>query len=221
MTNDSTDKNSDYSERELRERIAMHGKSLFDRGLTGGSSGNISVRLSDGFLVTPTNSCLGRLDPDAIAKVHALGNLISGDRPSKEAFLHASVYDVRETASSIVHLHSTYSVAVSCLANIDPSNVLPPITAYYVMKVGRLPLVPYFAPGDEALADAVRQQATETHSMLLANHGPVVASKSLDAAVYATEELEETAKLYLTLFNQPMRPLTAEQVADLKRRFPN
>jgi ribulose-5-phosphate 4-epimerase/fuculose-1-phosphate aldolase len=212
--------NQDYSERELRERIAMHGKSIFDRGLTCGSSGNISVRLPDGFLVTPTNSCLGRLDPDRIAKVDSLGNLISGDKPSKEAFLHSSVYDVRSDAEAIVHLHSTHSVAVSCLANVDSENVLPPITAYYVMKIGRLPLIPYFAPGDMELAAAVKKQAEETHAMLLANHGPVVASKNLDAAVYATEELEETAKLYLLLFNQSMRPLTAEQCDDLKTRFP-
>lgn len=212
--------NQDFSERELRERMAMHGKSIFDRGLTCGSSGNISVRLADGFLVTPTNSCLGRLDPDRIAKVDSLGNLICGDKPSKEAFLHSSVYDVRDDSEAIVHLHSTHSVAVSCLTEVDPNDVLPPITAYYVMKVGRLPLIPYFAPGDLDLASAVKKQAETTHAMLLANHGPVVAAKSLDAAVYAMEELEETAKLYLLLFNQPTRPLSAEQCSDLRSRFP-
>lgn len=207
------------SERDLRERIAMHGKSLYDRGLTCGSSGNISVRLPDGFLVTPTNSCLGRLDPDRISKLSWNGNLLSGDEPSKEVFLHRSVYDVRPTESAIVHLHSTYSVAVSCLDNIDEKNVLPAITAYYVMRVGKLPLVPYYAPGDNALAIAVEKVAKQTRSMLLANHGPVVSGDSLDAAVYATEELEETAKLFLLLQGKPTRFLTDEQQATLLERF--
>lgn len=211
--------NGDFSEREVRERIAMHGKSIYDRGLTAGSSGNISVRLPDGFLVTPTNSCLGRLDPDRISKIDALGNLVSGDKPSKEAFLHHSVYNVRPDSQSIVHLHSTHSVAVSVIAGIDPEDVLPAITAYYVMRVGRLPLVPYYAPGDIELAAAVEAMAKDVHSMLLANHGPVVAGKSLDAAVYATEELEETAKLYLMLRNLPIKVLTDDQRAALLERF--
>lgn len=215
MTNDD----DPATEREIREQIAMHGKSIFDRGLTAGSSGNISVRLPDGFLVTPTNSCLGRLDPDRISKIDSMGNLVSGDKPSKEAFLHHSVYDVRTAANSVVHLHSTHSVAVSVIADIDPEDVLPAITAYYVMRVGRLPLVPYFAPGDRELADAVRSFAANAHSMLLANHGPVVAGKSLDAAVNATEELEETAKLYLMLRSIPIVPLSQDQVDDLKQRF--
>ncbi len=207
------------SEREIRERMAMHGKSLFDRGYTCGSSGNISVRLPDGILVTPTNSCLGRLDPDRIAKVDWDGNLLAGDKPSKEAFLHLSVYNVRESEQSIVHLHSTYSVAVSCLADIDPEDVLPAITAYYVMRVGKLPLVPYFAPGDESLAAAVESAAKHAHAVLLANHGPVVAGDSLDAAVYATEELEETAKLFLLLQGKATRFLSVEDCEELRARF--
>ncbi len=206
------------SERELRERIAMHGKSLFERGFTCGSSGNISVRLPDGILVTPTNSCMGRLDPDRISKLSWNGDLLSGDKPSKEAFLHLSVYDVRAKEQAIVHLHSTYSVAVSCLADIDENDVLPPITAYYVMRVGKLPLVPYFAPGDKALADAVAKVAVHARSVLLANHGPVVAAKDLDAAVYATEELEETAKLFLMLRDRPTRFLTEKQQQQLVER---
>lgn len=206
------------SERELRERIAMHGRSLFERGFTCGSSGNISVRLPDGILVTPTNSCLGRLDPDRISKVSWNGDLISGDRPSKEAFLHLSVYDVRAKEQAIVHLHSTYSVAVSCLADIDEGDVLPPITAYYVMRVGKLPLVPYFAPGDSALADAVAKAAVRARSVLLANHGPVVSAADLDAAVCATEELEETAKLFLMLQDKETRFLTDKQKQQLIER---
>lgn len=209
------------SEREIRERIAMHGKSLFDRGMTSGSSGNISVRLPDGILVTPTNSCLGRLDPDRISKLSWNGDVLCGDKPSKEAFLHLSVYNVRETEQAIVHLHSTYSVAVSCLANIDEKNVLPAITAYYVMRIGTLPLVPYFAPGDEALAAAVQRAAKNARAVLLANHGPVVSGANLDAAVYATEELEETAKLFLMLQDKPTRYLDSQQCDELRKRFPN
>jgi ribulose-5-phosphate 4-epimerase/fuculose-1-phosphate aldolase len=209
------------TERELRERIAMHGKSLYDRGLTGGSSGNLSVRLPDGILVTPTNSCLGRIDPDRISKLSSNGDLLAGDAPSKEAFLHLSVYGVRPQEGAIVHLHSTYSVAVSCLADVDATNVLPPITAYYIMRVGTLPLIPYFAPGDQELAEAVKQAAHAARAVLLANHGPVVAGKDLDAAVYATEELEETAKLHLMLRGQSTRFLTEPQCEQLRARFPS
>lgn len=207
------------SERELRERIAMHGKSLFDRGMTCGSSGNISVQLPDGMLITPTNSCLGRLDPERIAKISTTGNLMSGDQPSKEVFLHRAMYEARPDEAAIVHLHSTYSVAVSCLSEIDPDNVLPPITAYYVMRVGRLPLVPYYPPGDEALAEAVERLAKISRAVLLANHGPVVAGSDLDKAVYATEELEETAKLFLMLRGQPTQFLTEPQCQELRKRF--
>ena len=209
------------NERELRERIAMHGKSLFDRGYTCGSSGNISVRLPDGFLVTPTNSCLGRLDPDRISKLTWDGELLAGDKPSKEAFLHRSVYDVRDSENAIVHLHSTHSVAVSCMQDIDEDNVLPAITAYYVMRIGKLPLVPYFAPGDVKLADAVEQTAKHSRAVLLANHGPVVAGANLDAAIYATEELEETAKLFIMLHEKPTRYLDEQQCATLHERFPS
>lgn len=209
------------SERELREQIAMHGRSLFERGFTCGSSGNISVRTDDYLLVTPTNCCLGRLDPERISKLDLGGDLLAGDRPSKETFLHLAMYQSRPLDRAIVHLHSTHSVAVSCLEDTDPSDLLPPLTAYYVMRVGRLPLVPYYAPGDRALADAVREQARHAHSLLLANHGPVISGRDLDAAVYTAEELEETAKLYLLLAGRPFRPLTAAQTADLKERFPN
>ncbi|MBB3207262.1 ribulose-5-phosphate 4-epimerase/fuculose-1-phosphate aldolase [Rhodopirellula rubra] len=205
------------SERELRERIATQGQSLFDRGLTAGSSGNISVRLPDGMLITPTNSCLGRLDPDRITKIDNVGNVVAGDKPSKEAFLHHSMYQSRPGEQAIVHLHSTHSVAVSCLANIDEQNVLPPITAYYVMRVGTLPLVPYFPPGDMKLAEAVERAAKLSHAVLLSNHGPVVAGGSLESAVNATEELEETAKLFLLLRHETTRFLTPQQVSDLAK----
>lgn len=208
------------TERELREHMAVLGRSLFDRGLTAGSSGNLSVKLPDGMLVTPTNSCLGRLDPDRITKLSHSGNVVSGDHPSKEAFLHDSMYRSRPDEQAIVHLHSHYSVAVSCLAEVNQADVLPPLTAYYVMRVGRLPLVPFFPPGDEALAAAVEESSRHSRSLLLSHHGPVVAGKSLDAAVNAIEELEATARLFLTLAGQDYRSLNETQVAELRQRFP-
>jgi ribulose-5-phosphate 4-epimerase/fuculose-1-phosphate aldolase len=209
------------AEATTRENICLLAKSLFERGYGCGSSGNISVLLDDGMIVSPTNSCMGRLDPARLSKVGCDGAHLSGDQPSKEAFLHLAMYQERPEMTSVVHLHATHSVAVSCLADVDPDDVLPPITAYYVMRVGRLPLVPYFPPGDRTLAQAVRDKAKHHHAMLLANHGPVVAGKSLESAVYAAEELEETARLYLMLRGEKTRFLTQEQVADLRVRFPS
>ena len=204
------------NESKLREEICRLGESLFTRGLTFGSAGNISARLEDGWLMTPTNFSLGRLDPARLAKLDANGKLVSGEPPTKETFLHRAMYSERPQAGAVVHLHSTYSVAVSALADVDAANVLPPITAYYVMRVGRLPLVAYYPPGDPALADAVRRLAGKHHAVLLANHGPVVAGSTLDAAASAIEELEETAKLFLLLRGSKVRLLTDEQVAALK-----
>lgn len=208
------------NENRLRDEIVRLAKSMFDRGLTFGSSGNISVRIEDGWLMTPTGSSMGSLDPDRLSKLDANGNPISGDKPTKEAFLHTAMYAQRPQASAIVHLHSTHSVAVSCLDDINEMDVLPPLTAYYVMRVGKLPLIPYFAPGDLNLAKAVSEMASDHHAVLLANHGPVVAGKTLQDAVFATEELEETAKIFLALQGMRTRPLTREQVLELKRRFP-
>src|SRR5690606_25131723 len=183
--------------------------------------GNISLRVEDGWLMTPTGSSMGAIDPARISRLDAQGVHVSGDAPTKEAFLHLAMYAERPRARAIVHLHSTHSVAVSCLCGLDHANMLPPLTAYHVMRVGRLPLIPYFPPGDLKLADAVREMAGRHHAVLLANHGPVVAGASLDDAVYATEELEETARLFLLLRGQSYRPLDAVQVAELERRFPS
>lgn len=207
------------NETRARDAIAELGRSLFERGLTHGSTGNISVRLDDGWLLTPTDSCLGRLDPARIARLAPDGRHLSGDKPSKEIFLHAAVYEERPSAGAIVHLHGTHSVAVSCLPETDPSSVFPPLTAYSVMKLGRVPLVPYYRPGDPALGDAIRGLAARHTAVLLANHGPVVAGKTLEAAVYATEELEATAKLTLLLRGTDPRMLTDEQVGDLHATF--
>jgi ribulose-5-phosphate 4-epimerase/fuculose-1-phosphate aldolase len=207
-------------EHQLREQICELGKSIFDRGLTHGSTGNISARCDDGWLLTPTGSNLGRLDPAKLSKLDWNGKLMSGNAPSKEAFLHLAMYQERGSNGAVVHLHATHSVAISVLEELDPENLLPPLTAYYVMRIGRLPLVPYYAPGDMQLAEAVRGCAGRHHAMLLANHGPVVGGSSLAAAADAIEELEATAKLYLLLRGQRARPLTEAQVADIRRRFP-
>jgi 3-dehydro-4-phosphotetronate decarboxylase len=208
------------SDTKIREEICRLGRSLFERGLTPGSSGNISARLDDGtWLVTPTNASLGFLDPARLSRLDAGGRLLSGDAPTKEVPLHAALYQTRATARAVAHLHSTHSVALSMLPEIDPRAVLPPMTAYYLMKCGATALVPYYRPGDPAVADAIKGLAGKYSSVLLANHGPVVSGDTLEAAVFAIEELEETAKLYLLLRGLNPRYLTPEQVADLVKAF--
>jgi ribulose-5-phosphate 4-epimerase/fuculose-1-phosphate aldolase len=208
------------SETRLREEICRYGRSLFERGLTPGSSGNISLRLDDGgWLVTPTNASLGFLDPARISRLDARGQLVSGDKPTKEIPLHSALYETRGSARAIVHLHSTHAVALTMLPEIDPRAALPPMTPYYLMRAGETALLPYYRPGDPAVADAIRGLAGKYSSVLLANHGPVVAGDSLEAAVFATEELEETAKLYLLLRNLNPRYLSPAQVADLVKTF--
>jgi 3-dehydro-4-phosphotetronate decarboxylase len=208
------------SETRLREAICRFGRSLFERGLTPGSSGNISVRTEDGgWLVTPTNASLGWLDPARLSKLDAAGRLLSGDAPTKEIPLHTAVYETRGAAQAIVHLHSTHAVALTMLPEIDPRAALPPMTPYYLMKAGQTALLPYYRPGDPAVADAIRGLAGRYSSVLLANHGPVVAGETLEAAVFATEELEETAKLYLLLRNLNPRYLSPAQVQDLVTHF--
>lgn len=208
------------SETERREALATLSRSLFERGLSSGSTGNISVRIDDGWLMTPTGSSLGALDPAKLSKLDENGRHVAGDPPTKESVIHTAVFAQRPAAGAVVHLHSPYAVAVSCLADVDADDVMPPLTPYYVMRVGVLPLVPYFPPGDPDLAAAVAAAATNHHAMLLANHGPVVAGVSLEDAIYASEELEETAKLFIMLHGRPIRPLTEAQVATLHERFP-
>lgn len=202
----------------MRDRITAVGKSIFDRGLTFGSTGNISVRLSDGtVLMTPTNASLGALDPARLSLMDADGHHLDGDKPTKESFLHMCVYCQRPHSDAVVHLHSTHSVAVSIIDGLDADDLLPPLTAYYVMRVGRLPLIPYYAPGDKALARAVEEKVGHNHAVLLANHGPIVAGKTLEEAQYATEELEETARLFMLLKDYKIRPLTNEQAEALRK----
>lgn len=203
---------------DTAEGIALLGRSFFERGLTFGRTGNLSIRAGDRIMVTPTGASLGTLDPRELSIIDFDGHHTGGPKPSKEAFLHAAVYRSRPRSNAVVHLHSTYSVAISVLAGLDPANLLPPLTAYYVMRVGTLPLIAYHAPGDDSLEPLAQQVAAEHHAFLLANHGPVVAGSDLATAADAVEELEETARLYLLLRGHQTRPLTAEQVSTLQAR---
>jgi ribulose-5-phosphate 4-epimerase/fuculose-1-phosphate aldolase len=207
------------SETALRDQICRFGASLFERGLTPGASGNISVRLDDGgWLVTPTNSSMGFLDPARLSRLDAAGRLLSGDPPSKEIPLHAAMYESRK-ATAVVHLHSTHAVAISMLPEIDPADAVPPLTPYYVMRCGCTALVPYHRPGDPAVGDSIRRLGGRYSCVLLANHGSVLAGETLEAAVFAAEELEETAKLYLLLRGTAPRALSRAQVSDLVEHF--
>lgn len=208
------------SENKQRDDICFWAASLFNRGLTGGASGNISVRTEDGgLLVTPTGSSFGRLDPARLSRFDAKGHHIDGDAPTKEMPLHAAFYETRHSAGAVVHLHSTHSVAVSMLPEINPDNMLRPLTAYSIMRLGKVKLLPYFRPGDPAMGDAVRGLAGKRTAVVLANHGPVVAAKELEAAVFAIEELEETAKLMLLLQGHGAVEMTQEQIADVVTTF--
>lgn len=203
-------------EAAARALIVRTARSLFTRGLTHGSTGNLSVRLADGTLMlTPTGAGLGTLTEEALARTDPHARHLDGPRPTKEAFLHAAFYRARPGAHAVVHLHSTHAAAVSCLADTDPADALPALTAYYAMRVGTLPLLPYHAPGDTALEPLAEETARTHHAVLLANHGPVVAASTLEQATDAVEELEETARLHLLLRGHRTRPLTPEQAAAL------
>src|SRR5438046_4286131 len=203
------------TETKRRDDICRFGRSLFERGLTPGSSGNITVKLDHGgWLVTPTNASLGSLDPARMSRLGPDSKLVSGDAPTKEVPLHTALYQTRGSARAVVHLHSTHSVALSMLPEIDPRAALPPMTPYYLMKCGHTALVPDYRPGDPAVADAIKGLAGKYASVLLANHGPVVSGDTLEAAVFAIEELEETAKLYLLLRGLNPRYLSPAQAAE-------
>ncbi len=207
------------TEGEVRDEIVRLSRSLFERRFTVGSSGNISARLEDGLIVTPTNSSLGFLRPERLSKLDRTGRHVSGDAPSKEVFLHQAFYDTRPKAGAVVHIHSTYATALSCLADLDPDNAVPALTPYVVMRVGRVKLIPYLRPGHPALGDRIRDLGGQHAAVLLANHGPVLAAKDLASAVSAIEELEETAKLALLLNGRPARQLTADQITELESVF--
>lgn len=204
----------------LREQICLLAKSMFDRGLTGGSTGNISARTDDGgLLVSPTGTSFGRLDPGRLSHFDASGTLIGGDQPTKEMPLHQAFYETRSSAGAVVHLHSCHSVALSMLPDTDPDNFLPPLTPYGIMKLGRVKLLPFFMPGDPAMGDAVRGLAGKRSAVMLANHGPVVAGKDIEAACNAVEELEDTARLAMMLRGMNARGLSDDQVQALVTKF--
>ena len=208
------------TEDETRQLLVELAGSLFSRGFSVGSAGNISVRLSDGYLITPTNSSLGRLDPERLAKLDGDFQHVGGDKPSKEVFMHRAFYHARDDAGAVVHLHSTMATAVACLPDVDAANPIPPLTPYFVMRVGRsMPIVEYYRPGDPAMEPAIHAAAHDARAVLLANHGPVVSGKTLTDAVYAAEELVVAAKLYLLLRGTTPRLLTAHQVDDLLTTF--
>lgn len=204
----------------LREQICLLAKSMFDRGLTGGSTGNISARTEDGgLLVSPTGTSFGRLDPARLSYFDAKGKLVSGDPPTKEMPLHAAFYDTRSSAGAVVHLHSCHSVAWSMMPDADVDNFLPPLTPYAIMKLGRVKLLPFYRPGDPAMGEAVRGLAGKRTAVMLANHGPVVAGKDVEAACNAIEELEDTARLAMLMRGIPARMLDEVQVRDIVTHF--
>ncbi len=207
-------------ESRLREQICLLAKSMFDRGLTGGSTGNISARTPDGgLLVSPTGTSFGRLDPARLSRFDAGGKLIGGDAPTKEMPLHSAFYDTRSTAGAVVHLHSCHSVALSMMVDVDPDNFLPPLTPYGIMKLGKVKLLPFFLPGDPAMGAAVRGLAGKRSAVMLANHGPVVAGKDVEAACNAIEELEDTARLAMLTRGLTARMLSDADVQALVTKF--
>ncbi len=204
----------------MRELICTLAKSMFDRGLTGGSTGNISARTSEGgLLVTPTGTSFGRLDPARLSHLDGAGRLISGDPPTKEMPLHSAFYDTRSQVGAVVHLHSCHAVAWSLMPDANTDDFLPPLTPYGIMKLGRVKLLPYFRPGDAAIGHAVRGLAGKRSAVMLANHGPVVAGKDVEAACNAIEELEDTARLAILMRGFDARRLSDAQVRDVVTQF--
>ncbi|MBB5577610.1 MULTISPECIES: 3-oxo-tetronate 4-phosphate decarboxylase [Rhizobium] len=207
------------SESKVREDIVRLSRSLYERGFSVGSAGNISAAVDDGILMTPTNSCLGFLDPAQISKISRGGRHVSGDKPSKEIFLHSAFYETRPETGAVVHLHSTFATALSCLDDTNPDDCIPPLTPYVVMRVGQVKLIPYIRPGDEKAGHLIRELGGRYAAVLLENHGPVVTGRDICSAVYAAEELEETAKLLVLLRGAPARFLSDANVAELKAVF--
>ncbi|MGC5699106.1 aldolase [Pseudomonas sp. NFXW11] len=205
-------------ENALREEICDVGRSLYQRGYTVGSAGNISARLDDGWLITPTDACLGRLDPAAIAKVDRAGQWLSGDKPSKTLALHRQVYDRNPAVGGVVHTHSTHLVALTLAGVWRQDDILPPLTPYQVMKVGHIPLIGYQRPGSPKVAEQVAQLANQVRGVMLERLGPVVWESSVSKASYALEELEETARLWLLSQPRP-EPLGRAALEELRKAF--
>jgi ribulose-5-phosphate 4-epimerase/fuculose-1-phosphate aldolase len=206
-------------EARVREEICRIGESLYRRGYTVGTAGNISARLDDGFLITPTDACLGFLEASRLAKLDARGEQVGGDRASKTILLHRAIYNARPDAGGVVHTHSTNLVALTMLPDVNRADVLPPITPYHVMKVGHVPMIPYRRPGDPEVIDLVMGHAPRVRAVLLERLGPVVWNDSVSNACFALEELEETAKLWLMLRANPPAGLDAGRIEEIRQTF--
>jgi len=208
------------SESKLRQELVRYARSMYQRGYSSGGAGNISLKLPDGnVLATPTTSSCGDLDRDTLSKGATTGELLAGEKASKEILMHLAIYRQRPQCGGIVHLHSPWLTALSCLPGLDKENALPPITPYYVMRIGKLPVVRYLRPGSPVIAEEVEKLAVEHNAMLLANHGPIISGKNIREAVFNAEELEETARLYFMLKPFGMNTLTPDNVAELDALF--
>ncbi|AWB65861.1 aldolase [Saccharobesus litoralis] len=204
-----------------KQKLMAFAESIFNRGLTAGASANMSIKTDTGWVITPTNSCFGFLDADRLSVLDQQGNLISGDKPSKEFLLHKAFYDQRPDDTCVLHLHSTYATALSCLPCANTSDAVPSYTPYLTMRLGAIALVPYFAPGDVALADAVYEVAANHPGVIMANHGPIVSGKTVESCVFGMEELEESCKLAFKLKGHQANLLSKDNIADLKAKFAN
>jgi ribulose-5-phosphate 4-epimerase/fuculose-1-phosphate aldolase len=193
-------------------------QSMFARGYSFGTAGNISIRIGETVYATPTGSSFGTLTVDALAACDMRGNALGSNRPTKELLFHLAAYKARPECRAVVHLHSTYATAVASMRDLDERNALPALTAYYAMRVSNLPTVPYLPPGDAGLAVAVERLARQTPAMLMRNHGSIAIGKTLQEAAALAEEIEETARLYL-LLGERAHPLSPDQIAELRRRF--
>ncbi|PVZ82861.1 aldolase [Serratia sp. S1B] len=206
-----------FTEQQLREEVVRLAASFFQRGYATGSAGNLSLLLPDGHLLaTPTGSCFGELQASRLSKVSLSGEWLSGDKPSKEVSFHRALYQHNPACKAVVHLHCTYLTALSCLQELDPENAIKPFTPYVVMRVGQIPVVPYYRPGDPQLAEDLAKLAPHYKAFLLANHGPVVTGENLREAANNLEEMEDAAKLIFTLGNRAIRYLTDDEVAELR-----
>lgn len=207
-----------YDEQQAELEMIRYGRSMFERGLTGGASANISVRTQDGFIISPTNACIGFLELHQLSVLDKEGNWLRGEKPSKEFALHKAFYDKRPQDHAVVHLHSTYATALSCL-DIPEEQLFPALTPYLYIRLGHVAKVPYFSPGDLSLANAVQAVTAKTAGVLMANHGPIVSASTLASAMYAIEELEESAKIAIILNNQPCVEIPSQKVNELLLKY--
>lgn len=210
---------SGRDEARLREALCEAGRLFHQRGLAIGSAGNLSVRLDDGYLVTPTNSSLGRLQPERLSRLAADWSHVAGDKPTKEVAMHRAFYESRPETEAVVHLHSTHASALSFRNDLPAIDPIPIFSPYFVMRVGHLPVLPYFRPGSDEIGRAIAALEGRYRAVLLQNHGPTTSGSSLEAAIGAAEELEETARLYMLIGEGRLRMLDAVEIRDLVETF--